>query len=271
MKPIVKWSGGKKDEIKHIVDLIPDDISTYVEPFFGGGAVFFHLEPKKAVVSDVHKELVDFYNALKDGKGNEIHKFLTENPNVEDVYYRVRDEFEINTPLDNAKRFFYLRKTCYRGMLRYNRRGKFNIPYGRYKTFNFEELKDDKYMNVFNGTEILNESFEKVFERCNDPKDFIFLDPPYDSEFTDYGYCSFGKEEHRKLAECFKRSKARCMMVIGKTPFIEELYSGYIKREYHKKYAFKLHSNRIGDEINTTHIVITNYANPYPPCSMSSP
>jgi len=76
MKPIVKWSGGKKDEIKRFDDLIPTDISTYVEPFFGGGAVFFHLEPERAVVSDVHEELIDFYRAMKDGKGDAIHTFF---------------------------------------------------------------------------------------------------------------------------------------------------------------------------------------------------
>lgn len=259
MKPIVKWSGGKKDEIKQFVDMIPTDINTYVEPFFGGGALFFHMEPKKAVISDVHKELIDFYRSLKDGKGQEMYSFMKEHPNEDDEYYRVRDGMVINTPLDNAKRFFYLRKTCFRGMLRYNKNGKFNIPFGRYKTYNFEELKDEKYQKIFENTEILNEGFEKVFEKCNDPKDFIFLDPPYDSQFTDYGYCIFGPEEHRKLAECFKKSKARCMMVIGKTPMIEKLYEGYIKRDYSKKYAFKIHSNRVGDEINTTHIVITNY------------
>ena len=259
MRPIVKWSGGKKDEIKQFIDLIPTDIETYGEPFFGGGAVFFHLEPTKSIVSDLHTELIDFYRALKDGKGSDIHAFLCENNNEEETYYRVRDEFKTDTPLDNAKRFFYLRKTCFRGMLRYNKSGKFNIPFGRYKTFNFEELKDEKYSDVFKNTEILNESFESVFEKCDNPKDFIFLDPPYDSQFTDYGYCVFGKEEHRRLADCFKRSKARCMMVIGKTPFIEELYDGYIKKEYFKKYAFKIHSNRVGDEINTTHVVITNF------------
>jgi len=259
MKPIVKWSGGKKDEIKQFVDMIPTDINTYVEPFFGGGAVFFHLEPKKAVISDVHKELIDFYSALKDEKGHEIYSFMKDHPNVEAEYYKVRDDMSIDTPLDNAKRFFYLRKTCFRGMLRYNKSGKFNIPFGRYKTYNFEELKEEKYSKVFKNTEILNEGFEKVFEKCDDPNDFIFLDPPYDSEFTDYGYCTFGPDEHEKLAECFKKSKARCMMVIGKTPMIEKLYEGYIKKEYFKRYAFKIHSNRVGDEINTTHVVITNY------------
>jgi DNA adenine methylase len=106
MKPIVKWSGGKKDEIKHFIEFIPKDISTYAEPFFGGGAVFFHLQPEKAVVSDVHKELIDFYTALKYGQGNDIYNFLCDNTNTEETYYKVRDQFDVKTQLDNAKRFF---------------------------------------------------------------------------------------------------------------------------------------------------------------------
>ena len=107
------------------------------------------------------------------------------------------------------------------------------------------------FYNPSNPLETLKEIKKKI--------EVIFLDPPYDSEFTDYGYCSFGVEEHRKLAECFKRSKAKCMIVIGKTPLIDELYGDYIKHSYPKNYRFKLHSNRIGNEINTTHVVITNY------------
>jgi DNA adenine methylase len=87
----------------------------------------------------------------------------------------------------------------------------------------------------------------------------MFLDPPYDSEFTDYGYCKFGKDEHRKLAKCFKETKIQCLMVIGKTDFIVELYKDYIVAEYPKKYRFKLHSGRIGDNINTNHLIIKNY------------
>ena len=108
-------------------------------------------------------------------------------------------------------------------------------------------------------TEVLNTGFEHIFENYNDANNFMFLDPPYDSEFTDYGYCSFGKEEHKKLAECFKNTNIRCLMVIGKTPFIEELYKEYIVDEYDKKYRFKLHSGRVGDEINTKHLVIKNH------------
>ena len=141
LKPIVKWSGGKGDEISRFDKYIPDTYDTYIEPFIGGGALFFHLSPKKAIIADVHKELVDLYKSIKNNKGNIIYKFMEDHPNDEETYYKVRDEMAHTTMLENAKRFYYLRKTCYRGMLRYNKKGKFNIPFGRYKTCNFELLK----------------------------------------------------------------------------------------------------------------------------------
>lgn len=144
-------------------------------------------------------------------------------------------------------------------MLRYNRDMKFNIPFGRYKTINYTELLNKDYETLLNRTEIYNEKFEVIFEKFDDETNFMFLDPPYDSEFTDYGYCSFGKEEQRKLASLFKTTKIKCLMIIGKTKFIEELYDGYIVDEYDKKYKFKLYNNRIGDEINTKHLIIKNY------------
>ena len=259
LKPIVKWSGGKKDEIKKFIEHIPENFNTYLEPFIGGGAVFFHLNPKKAAISDVHKELVDFYQSIKEGKSEEIYNFMSEHPNEPDTYYKVRDEFEVLEPLDNAKRFYYLRKTCYRGMLRYNKKGKFNIPYGRYKTYKYEEIKNKDYYELLKNTEIHNKSFEYMFGNYNNENNFMFLDPPYDSEFTDYGYCSFGKDEHEKLAECFKNTKIKCLMIIGKTDFISNLYKDYIVDEYDKKYRFKLHSGRVGNEINTKHLIIKNY------------
>jgi DNA adenine methylase len=141
LKPIIKWSGGKKDELKYILPHIPKDYTNYLEPFVGGGALFFHLNPKSAVINDVHKELIDFYQSIKNGKKNEIYDFMKKHPNDEETYYKVRD-YDNTDILDNAKRFYYLRKTCFRGMLRYNSQGKFNIPYGRYKTYNFEEIKN---------------------------------------------------------------------------------------------------------------------------------
>ena len=105
----------------------------------------------------------------------------------------------------------------------------------------------------------MSSSFEEIFNQYGNENNFVFLDPPYDSEFTDYGYCNFGKEEHIKLSECFKKTKNKCLMIIGKTDFIVDLYKDYIVEDYDKNYKFKIHSNRVGKEIDTKHLVIKNY------------
>ena len=259
LKPLVKWSGGKSDEIKQFEKYLPETYNTYLEPFIGGGSLYFYLMPEKAVISDVHTELIDFYNSIGDGKAAEIHNFMINNPNDEETYYNIRDEMVICDALDNAKRFYYQRKTCFRGMSRYNKQGKFNIPFGRYKSINYSELENVEYATLLSKTEVLHKSFEYIFENYNDETNFMFLDPPYDSEFTDYGYCQFGKEEQIKLAKLFKETKIKCLMIIGKTKFIEELYKDYIVDEYEKKYKFKLYAGRVGSEINTKHLIIKNY------------
>ena len=247
LKPIIKWSGGKKDEIKLFEKYIPNEYDIYIEPFIGGGSLYFNLCPTKSVIADVHKELICFYNSIKDGYIDDIYDFMVKHPNDEKVYYDVRDNMEINSDLDRAKQFYYQRKTCYRGMLRYNKKG------------NYEDLKNKDYETLLKRTDIINGSFETVFDKYNDENNFVFLDPPYDSEFTDYGYCKFGKEEHKKLAECFKNTKNKCLMIIGKTDFIVDLYKDYIVEEYDKNYKFKIHSKRVGKEIDTKHLVIKNY------------
>ena len=259
LKPLIKWSGGKSDEIKLFKDHFPETYDKYIEPFIGGGSVYFYLNPDNAVINDVHNELIDLYKAIADGKGKEIYEFMRQTPNDEETYYKVRDKMDINDYLDRAKQFYYQRKTCFRGMLRYNKNGKFNIPFGRYKTINFEELLNEDYEILLKRTEILNKGFEYIFENYDNENNFMFLDPPYDSEFTDYGYCQFGKEEQQKLAFLFKNTKIKCLMIIGKTEFIEKLYEGYIVSEYDKKYKFKLYDNRVGEEINTKHLIIKNY------------
>ena len=133
LKPIIKWSGGKGDEIKMFEKYFPEQFTTYIEPFVGGGAVFFNLNPQKSVISDVHTELIDLYKSISEGNMEHIYNFMENNPNDQETYYKIRDKMIIKDKLDNAKRFYYQRKTCFRGMLRYNKNGNFNIPFGRYK------------------------------------------------------------------------------------------------------------------------------------------
>lgn len=259
MKPLVKWSGGKSDELDKIKSHMPLSFDTYLEPFVGGGALFFDIKPQKAVINDIHPELTNLYRQIKEGNGPLLYEAMKDISIDEDNYYFMRDVFEPEDDFERALQFYYLRKTCYRGMLRYNRDGKFNIPYGRYKSINVDDLKDDEYKNIFTNTTILNKDFAFVFDNFNNPDNFCFIDQPYDSVFTDYGYCEFKRDDQERLANHFKTTQIKCLMIVGETEYIRNLYDGYIVDTYPKKYKFKLHSGRIGNSINTNHLVIKNF------------
>lgn len=259
MKPIVKWSGGKVRELKMFKEYYPKSFKRFIEPFVGGGAVFFDLENDDNVINDVHNDLINFYNQIKNGHSLDIYNLMSSYENNEKDYYFLRDEFVPSNDIERAFVFFYLRKTCFRGMLRYNKKGKFNVPFGRYKTYDFEILKDKRYEDILKNTEILSSDFSNIFDAYNSEENFVFLDPPYDSTFTDYGYCIYDRKKHIELAKRFKSTKNKCLIVIGETDFIKDLYKDYIVDRYHKKYAFKIYDGRVGDEIDNHHLIIKNY------------
>ena len=256
--PMYKWSGGKRDELAYIVSHIPEH-ELYVEPFVGAGALMFHLQPKQGIINDIHEEVATFYRACK-SNFNKVMEYLDTFNNTEEDYYRVRsidprDEYEC------AARFWYLRQTCFRGMLRYNSEGKFNIPYGKYKRVTYE--CSTEHLDVLKRVQVRNEDFMEVCRECDrqpDPsKIFVFMDPPYDSNFSDYK-TPFSKSDHLRLATWFKQTKCRCLMVIGETMYINSLYRDYIVGKYMKKYAFKLYDNRVSSSsINNYHLIIKNY------------
>ena len=264
LRPLVKWSGGKRDEIEEIKRHMPASYSTYAEPFAGGASLLFHLNPSddtRTVISDTHPELINLYRQIGLGRSEEIRRILGTYPLTEEGYYHVRDDVSPSNDTESAARFYYLRKTCYRGMLRYNASGKFNIPWGRYKNVNWDELDNPGYTELLSRTEIIDGDFSEVFERYQGEDTFMFLDPPYDTPFSSYGPAGkFDQEDHKRLFECFESTTARCLMVISETPFIKDLYKDYIADEYEKKYRFRLHSSRISsDDINKKHLVIKNY------------
>jgi len=260
LKPLIKWNGGKSDELKHIIPHIPE-YETYVEPFFGGGSLFFYLNryQKKNVINDIHPDLISLYQSIKYGYGDIIYSLMAKYPNDETTYYHIRDQFPVTNLIEQAFKFFYLRKTCYRGMLRYNKQGKFNIPYGRYKTYNYEILKDARYHQLLSNTDIYHSDFTELFNKYGqDEKSFFFLDPPYDGAvFSNYGFCLFNEEKQIVLADEFKKAKCKCLLVISETDLIQKLYSGYIVEKYEVKYRFKITKNRVNN--GATHLMIKNY------------
>lgn len=283
MKPMLKYRGGKSKEIPNIRWHIPRFSGRYIEPFFGGGALYFYLEPREAIINDINTQLMGFYQGVRDDyptlhkelealeaiyKSNRIRfeelKSMTPNERVEDpneaLYYQLRDMFngKKEKKYSDALLYFFINKTAYSGMIRYNKDGVFNVPYGRYKNFN-TKVVTPSHRALLQKTEIYNLDYSEIFNMSNE-EDFIFLDPPYDSAFSDYGNeeykDGFTEESHRRLAQDFKQLSCKCLMVIGKTPLTMELYGKYVVEEYEKKYAVNIR-NRFKAEAK--HIVVANY------------
>lgn len=283
MKPMIKYRGGKSREIPNIMLHIPRFSGRYVEPFFGGGALFFHLEPRTAIINDINAKLISFYRGVRDDyeslrtELNEIEKIYEENrkdfellktqhpdERVEDkneaIYYELREMFNDIAPkkYSDALLYFYINKTAYSGMIRYNAKGEFNVPYGRYKHLNTSGITQS-HKHLLQRSEIFNTDYSDIFNMCT-AEDFVFLDPPYDCVFSDYGNDEykegFNDDAHRKLAADFKNLPCKALMVIGRTKLTEELYHGLIVDEYAKSYAVNIR-NRFKSE--TTHIVIANF------------
>ena len=283
MNPMIKYRGGKSKEISYFINNMPSDYNRYIEPFLGGGALYFYLEPQNAIVNDVNVRLYSFYQQMKEEysvariqldqlqtiyesnqKEYEELKHKNSNARIENkneaLYYHLRDMFnhKIQSEYLDAVVYFFINKTAYSGMIRYNANGDYNVPYGRYKNFN-TKLITDKHHELLKRTKIYNQDYSKIFNMAEN-KDFIFLDPPYDCIFSDYGNETyrngFGEDEHRRLANDFVNLPCKALLVIGKTPLTEELYGKYIVEEYDKSYAVNIRNRFKAD---AKHIIAKNF------------
>lgn len=240
--PVVKWVGGKRQLLDDLVPLMPKRISSYTEPFMGGGAVLFALMPKKAIVNDLNSDLVSMYETIRDDVDGLI-KSLKKHENTPEYFYAIRDldrdktKYKKLSKVEKASRLIYLNKTCFNGLYRVNSSGEFNTPFGRYKNPNI--VNEDVLRAVsgyFNDNEVEfhNEDFAKTMERA--PKGgFVYLDPPYDpvsytANFTGYNKSGFSREEQTRLKECcdeLNKRGVKFMLSNSATDFIKDLYSEY--------------------------------------------
>lgn len=281
MDPLIKYRGGKRREIPMFQHLIPKDYGRYIEPFFGGGAVFFHQEPARAIINDINLPLITFYkqiadqydvvmeelrklSAIYEANSDEYERMKRQHPNDrienknEALYYQIRDMYNgITKPkYQPATLYYFINKTAYSGMIRFNTRGEYNVPFGRYKHFNVEIITP-KHSQLLQNAEIFHLDFEEIFN-MTEQNDFVFLDPPYDSIFHDYGNSEteFGEDAHRRLAADFFNLGCRALMVIGRTDLTTELYGNNVIAEYPIRYCVNIR-NRF--DTATTHIVVCNY------------
>lgn len=269
MNPIIKYTGGKKQEIPIFKKWLNIEYDRYVEPFVGGGAVFFYLEPKKALINDLNPQLINFYNDVAFNREKLINELKTMK-NEEAFYYKIRDMYNGITEKEysDSAIFAYINRTAFSGMIRHSKgkkdeygnwieKPKFNVPFGRYSTYHPWTFFTESASELLKRTEIQNKDFSEIFNQLTE-NDFVFLDPPYMSTFDKYMPDGFDVEQHKKLAEAFKNSPAKILAVISDMGIIRDLYKDYIKEEYDKNYAINIR-NRMKDVTEAKHLIITNY------------
>ncbi len=236
--PFVKWAGGKTSLLPELLKHVPRPVRRYHEPFVGGGALFFAVAPRRAVLSDANGELIHCWRQVRDdvhGVLDALSAHVYERSRFEAV--RALDPLRLR-PAERAARFIYLNKTCFNGLWRVNRAGRFNVPFGRYRNPTFHDpgllLRASRALR---GVQILRAPFEISLQRAA-PGDFVYLDPPYDpvsetSSFTSYTRDSFTWEDQKRLAAgcaALDRHGVRFLLSNSATTRIRALYRGFEQR-----------------------------------------
>lgn len=244
VSPFMKWVGGKRQLMSSIVEYLPKNIRdyNYIEPFIGGGAVFFHLQPKNAIINDFNKELINVYEVIKNDL-SELINDLKKHENNADYFYQIRsldriEEFKNLTSVQRASRVIFLNKTCFNGLYRVNNAGEFNAPFGRYKNPNIVNeptLKAvSKYLNS-NNIIIKSGDYADVLAEANE-RAFVYLDPPYhpiseNSNFTGYvqgGWDIFDQIRLREVCDKLNAKGVKFLLSNSSAPIIKDQYHKYI-------------------------------------------
>ena len=261
-KPILKWAGGKTQMLGDLIPKVPTSYGRYIEPFFGGGAMFFALQPENAVVADSNPELINMYRQVADHVDDVIN-YLKEYENTSEMFYAVRSlEWTSLPKAEAAARTIFLNKTCFNGLYRVNKQGRFNVPFGKYKN---PKICDEDGLRaaseVLKKAEILCGDYLLVLEHYAQPGDFVFLDPPYlpTSEYSDfkrYTKEQFYEEDHVELAKMIMTLHERgCHVILTNSnhPLVHELYAPFtIDVIQTKRYISCNGSTRKGEDVIVT-------------------
>ena len=235
-KPILKWAGGKTQMLGYLLPKVPASYGRYIEPFFGGGAMFFALQPENAVISDSNPELINMYREVADHVENVI-RCLDRYENTSEMFYAVRNQEWTALPkVEAAARTIFLNRTCFNGLYRVNKQGQFNVPYGKYKN---PKICDEDGLRAastaLKKADILCGDYLLVLEHYAQAGDFVFLDPPYlpISEYADfkrYTKEQFYEEDHVELAKMIMTLHKRgCHVILTNSnhPLVHELYAPF--------------------------------------------
>lgn len=263
LSPFLKWPGGKKWLVDYYPGIFQVEYNRYIEPFLGGGAVFFSLAPQRSILGDINQSLIDTYKAIS-FHSKEIVKKLKKHHKMhsKEYFYEIRKK-RYRSPISKAAQFIYLNRTCFNGLYRVNRQGEFNVPIG---TKNWVLSKNDDFENVaslLKNAEIINSDFEKIISLASDG-DLVFADPPYtvkhnNNNFRRYNEHLFSWNDQLRLHSSLLQAKNRGAKIIlcnADNLSIKKLYTGI-----GKYFCFKRHSTLAANKFNrvkTTELVITN-------------
>lgn len=235
-KPVLKWAGGKTQMLAELMPKVPTSYGRYIEPFFGGGAMFFALQPEKAIIADSNPEIINMYRQIANHV-EDVICYLKTYENTSDMFYSIRSQDWLHmSPTEAAARTIFLNKTCFNGLYRVNKQGQFNVPYGKYKN---PKICDEGGLRAaseaLSRADILCGDYLLVLEHYAQSGDFVFLDPPYlpvsaYSDFKRYTKEQFYEEDHVELAKMIMRLHDRgCHVVLTNSnhPLVHELYASF--------------------------------------------
>lgn len=268
MKPILKWAGGKTQLLERLNRYIPDHYGRYYEPFFGGGALYFNLQPTDAVINDFNPQLSNVYIQIKENpralmkKLDELEKQYNDSREKLAVYYGNRDLFNQKLKadecdLDSAALLIFLNKAGFNGLYRVNASGTYNVPSAKKEWI---KLYDPENMyevsQQLQTTEILTGDYADAIATA-EPYSFVFLDPPYYETFENYTKGGFTEEDHKRLKEKMDeltRNKVYCILTNSNERFIRSLFKNYDIEVV----DVKRNINRDGDARTGQEIIISN-------------
>ena len=227
VKPFIKWVGGKRSALEYLSKRVPDNYKTYYECFLGGGALFFKMQPKKAQLYDINKKLIIVYNVIK----NDVQLVIRElkkhkKKSSKEYFLKCRDNFNKETDeVKIAAYFIYLNKTCFNGLYRVNKRGDFNVPYGKYKNPNI--VDEENLLNISKLFENVIIGDQPFYKTKIEKGSFYYLDPPYHKTYDQYDENKFDIKDHISLGEyCSKLNKAGALFMVSNsdTKEIRKIY-----------------------------------------------
>ncbi len=258
-RPFVKWVGGKRSILNELLSRIPQEYTSYHEPFLGGGALFFALNPEKAYLSDINFYLVQTYRAVKGDVDRLITNLKLHKKNHSLEYFQ-KARIRLSKEQDSTKvaaLFIYLNKTCYNGLYRVNKSGMFNVPMGKYAD---PAIVDEDNLRACSEFLKNTDIYQHTFQHCQPEKgQFYYLDPPYHETFSGYDGSGFGDKEHEELAQFCRNIDAKggyFMLSNSDTPFVRELYKGY---NIEVVSASRFVSCKVNDRNKQNELIIRNY------------